>query len=385
MSDNVKKPSLGTPETNAESMLPELVANLMGNLPGMAYRCMNDENWTMIFLSEGCHIITGYTGAEILNNSASIYNELIHKDDRAYVRQCVNEAVAKRSKFQMEYRIVDKAGDIRWVWEQGNAIYNMDNAVMFIDGYITEISSRKKTENEIKQVAQSMVEMNATKDKFFSLIAHDLQNPVYAIISLTEFLNANLHNLSSADLTSFAAQINVSAKGIYALLENLLDWTKSQTSEMQVQKEYLSLTKLIDFLVQQFLTAAEDKGIKVDFQYTEEFVVESDSHMLTSILRNLISNALKYSYPNSEVKIRLSQTNNMTSIEVEDKGVGISRRNIAKIFRIDSDLRYPGTNKEPGSGLGLILAKEFADKLGIQLSVDSKLNKGSTFTLKIAE
>ncbi|MCK9310303.1 MAG: ATP-binding protein, partial [Candidatus Cloacimonetes bacterium] len=94
---------------------------------------------------------------------------------------------------------------------------------------------------------------------------------------------------------------------------------------------------------------------------------------------------IKYSHPNSEVNLRLSCTGGNTILEVEDKGIGISRRNIVKIFRIDSDLRYPGTNKESGSGLGLILAKEFADKLGMQISVLSKLNKGSTFTLKMAE
>jgi len=385
MKNNAKHTSIGMPETNAVSMLPELMANLMSNLPGMAYRCMNDKNWTMVFLSQGCHTVTGYTVMEILNNSLTSYSDLIYEDDRAYVCQCVEEAVAKHTRFQMEYRIVGKEGDLRWVWEQGNAVYNLDDTVMFIDGYIAEISSRKNVEHEIKRVAQNMVEINATKDKFFSLIAHDLQNPVYAIISLSEFLSANLQKLSPADLTSFATQINISAKGIYTLLENLLDWTKTQTSEMIVQKEYLSLTKLIDFIIQQYQATAEEKGINIVFHYTGDIDVESDSHMLTSIIRNLISNAIKYSHPNSEVNLRLSCTGGNTILEVEDKGIGISRRNIVKIFRIDSDLRYPGTNKESGSGLGLILAKEFADKLGMQISVLSKLNKGSTFTLKMAE
>jgi PAS domain S-box-containing protein len=366
-------------------MLPELMANLLHNLPGMAYRCKNDAGWTMIFLSEGCSTVTGYSASELLNSSSRSFNDLILTEDKEYVRRCVNEAIRTRTRFQMEYRIIGKAGDIRWVWEQGNAIYSADNTVMFLDGYIAEISSRKHIEEEIKHVAKNMVELNATKDKFFSLIAHDLQNPVYAIISLSEFLAANLHNLSTADLSSFATQIQISAKGIYALLENLLDWTKSQTGKIKVQREYLSLSKLLSFVISQLQDAATEKKISLEYSGDGEVTVESDSHLLSTIIRNLISNAIKYSHPNSVVWIKLSRYDAMVLLEVKDEGIGISRRNIHKIFSLDNDIHLPGTMKESGSGLGLILAKDFADKLGAQLSVVSKLNKGSVFTLKIPE
>jgi signal transduction histidine kinase len=256
---------------------------------------------------------------------------------------------------------------------------------MFLDGYIAEITSRKQIEEEIKQVAKSMVEINATKDKFFSLIAHDLQNPVYAILSLSEFLAANIQNLSPADLTSFATQIQLSAKGIYTLLENLLDWTKSQTGKIKVQIEYLSLPKLVSFLIDQFQTSAKEKHVSLEFIVTDDIMVESDSHLLTSVIRNLISNAIKYSHPNTVVSIYLFQQQDTVYLEVTDKGIGISKRNLRKIFSLDNDVRMPGTKKEPGSGLGLILAKDFADKLGAQLSVNSKLNKGSIFTLIMPE
>lgn len=383
MSKKENIPTLDIPDAKAGSMLPELVANLMRNLPGMAYRCKNDEFWTMIFLSEGCHAVTGYLASELLHNTTLSYNDLIHKEDRGYVRRCVDEAISNHTRFQMEYRIVGKNGDIRWVWEQGNAIYSADNTVMFLDGYLAEITSRKQIEEEIKQVAKSMVELNATKDKFFSLIAHDLQNPVYAILSLSEFLAANLQNLSPADLTSFATQIQISAKGIYALLENLLDWTKSQTGKIKVQVEYLSLPKLVSFLIDQFQPTANEKHVSLEFIVTDDVVVESDSHLLTTVLRNLISNAIKYSHLNSVVSIYLFHQKNTVHLEVTDKGIGISKRNIGKIFSIDNEVRMPGTKKEPGSGLGLILAKDFADKIGAELSVNSKLNKGSTFTLKM--
>lgn len=370
-----------SPACLSSDLLPELVANLMSNLPGMAYRCRNDEWWTMIYMSEGCFSVTGYYTNELLENSSISYSSLIYTDDLDYVRKCVDDAIGNRTRFQMEYRIVAKDGSIRWVWEQGNAIYSSDNQVMFLDGYIAEITHRKRIEEDIKQAARSMVELNATKDKFFSLIAHDLQNPVYAILSLSEFLSSNLNQLAEHEVTSFVNLIQSSAKGIYSLLENLLDWTKLQTGKMKVQKEYLSITKVTAYVVNQFVFPAQEKGISIDLISPEDVLVESDTHLITTIVRNLISNAVKYSHSGARVQVTISQTDNMACVEVLDNGIGISRRNLAKIFCLDNDNRHPGTKDEPGSGLGLILSHGIADLICAKLSAESKLNKGSKFKL----
>lgn len=381
----MRKNSLNTcqsfPDNLSGSLLPELVANLMSNLPGIAYRCKNDQWWTMMYMSEGCASVTGYTANELLENSNKSFSSLIYADDLDYVRKNVDEAIANRTRFQMEYRILGKEGDIRWVWEQGNAIYSADNQVMFLDGYIADITQRKRIEEEVKQAARSLVELNATKDKFFSLIAHDLQNPVYAILSLSEFLSSNLDKLEGQELVTFVNLIQTSAKGIYSLLENLLDWTKLQTGKVKVQKEYLSLSKVTEFVVGQFSLTAEEKGIKISCVYAQDVVLESDSHLLTTIIRNLISNAVKYSQPGSKVEVSITQEENYACVEVIDTGIGISRRNLAKIFDIDNDVRHPGTKDEPGSGLGLILSKDIANLLGATLSAESKINKGSKFKL----
>lgn len=334
-----------------------------------------------MYMSEGCASVTGYTANELLENSNKSFSSLIYADDLDYVRKNVDEAIANRTRFQMEYRIWSKEGDIRWVWEQGNAIYSADNQVMFLDGYIADITQRKRIEEEVKQAARSLVELNATKDKFFSLIAHDLQNPVYAILSLSEFLSSNMDKLVGQELVTFVNLIQTSAKGIYSLLENLLDWTKLQTGKVKVQKEYLSLSKVTEFVVGQFSLTAEEKGIKISCVYAQDVVLESDSHLLTTIIRNLISNAVKYSQPGSKVEVSITQEENYACVEVIDTGIGISRRNLAKIFDIDNDVRHPGTKDEPGSGLGLILSKDIANLLGATLSAESKINKGSKFKL----
>ncbi|MDY0150711.1 MAG: PAS domain-containing sensor histidine kinase [Candidatus Cloacimonas sp.] len=368
------KPSLGID-------FPEMVANLMHNLPGLAYRCLYDEQWTMIFLSQGCAEVIGYNSEELLDNNNFSFESLIHTEDREYVRKCVDEAVSRRTKFQMEYRITDKDGNLRWVWEQGNAIYDAHNEARYLDGYIADITSRKNVEEEIKQAAKNLAELNATKDKLFSLIAHDLQNPVYAIITLSDFIVNNKNSFNEQEIGTFLNQISLSAKGIFDLLENLLDWGRIQTGNIVVQQEYVSLPKLINFVVGQFKPSYQEKNIQIQFAQNEEIMVESDSRLLGTILRNLLSNAIKYSHPNSSVKIQIVRDNCQIILSVSDKGMGIGRRDMARLFSINNEIHRLGTLRESGSGLGLVLVKEFADKIGASLQVSSKINRGSTFSV----
>ncbi|MDD4308885.1 MAG: PAS domain-containing sensor histidine kinase [Candidatus Cloacimonetes bacterium] len=384
----MKNMKLGSDKIKAKplmvSHLPEIVSNLMHNLPGIAYRCYYDKDWTMLYLSEGCLGITGYNAGDILHNNIVSYGELIHPDDRIYVEDSIAKAVDKRVQFQIEYRIYNKLGNICWVWEQGNAIYDANNKPCYLDGYIADVTNRKKIEEELKNAAKTMAELNSTKDKFFSLIAHDLQNPVYAIITLSEFLRSNQPNLSPQEIIDLISQITASSKGIYTLLENLLDWARIQTGKVTIQKEHLSLQKLIARVLDILGSLAAEKNLLIRVDAVEDILVESDARGLTTILRNLISNAIKYSYKGSQIVIKLWKDEGVPKISVIDTGIGISRRNQMGLFSIVKDFRQPGTMKESGSGLGLVLTKDFVDILGMKLSVSSKLSLGSTFTLELS-
>ncbi|MCD8481161.1 MAG: HAMP domain-containing histidine kinase [Candidatus Cloacimonetes bacterium] len=228
-----------------------------------------------------------------------------------------------------------------------------------------------------------MIELNATKDRFFSLLAHDLQNPVYAIISLSEFIAENFGSFDKREIEDAMLQVNSAARGIYTLLENLLDWARLQSGQVVCQKEFVSLSKAVSYAIDHYAKAAAQKGINIEFDQEHDFMVESDLRLLSSILRNLLSNALKYSYPKSSVRISLSSNNGTPQISVTDYGIGISRRHLQKIFRIDNELRQYGTANESGSGLGLILVKSFAELISAEISVESKLNHGSTFSLRL--
>jgi len=361
------------------SMLP----NLMHNLPGMAYRCKNDSQWSMIFISEGCADLTGYHVNDLIDNASLSYDDVILEADRQMVHKLIGEAVQARTQFQLEYRISCRDGATKWVWEQGNAVYDSDHNPVFLDGLIIDVTSRHSTEEELKQAAAELLELNATKDRFFSLVAHDLRNPVYSIISLSEFVAGNYGIFGQAQIEDAFLQVNSAACGILTLLENLLDWAKLQTGQMLVQKEFVSLSQTIGYAIKHYQKNSIQKGIEIVFDHQDDCMVESDVRMLSSIFRNLISNAVKYSGPQSKITVQLKMDSSCISVSVKDQGIGIPRQNLQNIFRIDNEFRQYGTANESGSGLGLILVDNFTRLLGGQIRVESKLNHGTKFTLTL--
>ena len=367
--------------SNLRGISPELLPNLMHNLPGMAYRCKFDENFTMLFLSEGSVELTEYEAGDMLYAKNISYDDITHPEDRDRVRETILSAVKHHTQYQMEYRIITKSGLTKWVWEKGNAVYDQNMNPIYLDGFITDVSARRNAEDNLQKAADDLAELNATKDRFFSLLAHDLQNPVYAIISLSEFISENYQKFDAREIEDAMLQVNSAARGIYTLLENLLDWARLQSGELECQTEFVSLTKAISYAVDHHARAASQKGIALEIEQDSDMMVECDLRLLTSILRNMISNALKYSYPKSSVKVVLRKYEGRAEISVIDNGVGIARKHLEKIFRIDNELRQYGTANESGSGLGLILVSSFARLIGAEVKVESKLNHGSTFTL----
>lgn len=367
--------------SNLRGISPELLPNLMHNLPGMAYRCKFDENFTMLFLSEGSVELTEYEAGDMLYAKNISYDDITHPEDRDRVRETILSAVKHHTQYQMEYRIITKSGVTKWVWEKGNAVYDQNMNPIYLDGFITDVSARRNAEDNLQKAADDLAELNATKDRFFSLLAHDLQNPVYAIISLSEFISENYQKFDAREIEDAMLQVNSAARGIYTLLENLLDWARLQSGELECQTEFVSLTKAISYAVDHHARAASQKGIALEIEQDSDMMVECDLRLLTSILRNMISNALKYSYPKSSVKVVLRKYEGRAEISVIDNGVGIARKHLEKIFRIDNELRQYGTANESGSGLGLILVSSFARLIGAEVKVESKLNHGSTFTL----
>ncbi|RUT73280.1 tetratricopeptide repeat-containing sensor histidine kinase [Ancylomarina longa] len=254
--------------------------------------------------------------------------------------------------------------------------------------------SKVKTNQQINKVNGMLEESNqqleitnATKDKFFSIIAHDLKTPFNAILGFSELIKDEI--ISTKDLgmiEEYNNSVNEAAHSLFTLLENLLEWAKSQRGSIEFSPTQFDLYEVVQSNITLFKLKATDKSIQLDSDLEPKTMAYGDVNMVNTIVRNLINNALKFTNTNGEIHISTAIEDDFIILSVQDNGIGISKENQEKLFRLDCNYTTTGTNDETGSGLGLILCKEFAEKNGGDIWVESKLSKGSKFiiTLKTA-
>jgi signal transduction histidine kinase len=243
--------------------------------------------------------------------------------------------------------------------------------------------NHKKANDLIQIQNEKLIELNSMKDKFFSIIAHDLKNPLGLFLTTSQYINDNLHSFKPDETKSFMEVIHTNAQKLHDLLNNLLQWSRSQSNRIQ----YYPIEFGIYDLVQDNLTVLSEliqkKKISAFNNSNKESVIYADVNMINTVIRNLISNAIKYTNEEGEITINTEETDTSIIINVQDDGVGIEDENIPKLFRIDINYFTSGTNNEEGTGLGLILCKEFIDKNNGKISVKSKINEGSTFSIEL--
>ena len=247
----------------------------------------------------------------------------------------------------------------------------------------SDITLQKKAEQTLIDSEIKLRDLNATKDKFFSIIAHDLKNPFNDIMGFTQLLSLNMHKYDKFKIEKFIEIIHHSSKLAYNLLENLLDWSRSQTGTLEFRPEKFILNEIIDENIELLLSTAQNKNISIYSEVAPHIFVYADKNMVRTIIRNLISNAIKYTRLDGFIRITNYYDKNSCEISVVDNGIGIPPKNIDKIFRIDESFSTSGTENEKGTGLGLILCKEFVEKNGGKIWVESSENEGSTFSFTL--
>lgn len=247
----------------------------------------------------------------------------------------------------------------------------------------THLQIRLKNEL-IKEYADKQEKLIATKDKFFSIISHDLRNPFMGITNFTKILLKNIDTYDTKDIEGHLQLIHSTAHQGRELLENLLKWSKSQTGEIEVNKQRFNLNETVSKCKTYIQQQADNKKINLIVDVSDDLFLESDQDMLETILRNLLSNAIKFTPASGSVSLIAKKLGDSVEISVSDTGIGILEADMAKLFRIDSKLQSRrGTADETGSGLGLILCKEFCDKLKGSIMAESEKAKGTTFKLSI--
>ncbi|MCP4108696.1 MAG: hybrid sensor histidine kinase/response regulator [Desulfobacteraceae bacterium] len=253
--------------------------------------------------------------------------------------------------------------------------FHQDEVLARITTHLT-IQRQKK---ELAELNARLAESNATKDKFFSIIAHDLKNIFNSLIGGSQILAESIDTLSKEKIGMFAEEMFSSAQTAYELLENLLNWARMQKGSIEFKQEPIDLSDLVLTNIINFQNHADMKDIELLHSVEAGTIAYADPNMVNTVLRNLISNAIKFTGNRGRIIISANFFDQIIEVSVSDNGVGISQENADKLFRIDSKFRTTGTAGEKGSGLGLSLCREFIENNDGKIWIDSELGEGTSF------
>jgi len=247
----------------------------------------------------------------------------------------------------------------------------------------TQNEQIREANNQLQVSENNLKELNATKDKFFSIISHDLKNPFASVLSISELMAENFELTEKDEIRYGVNKIYHTNKHIYELLENLLTWSKSQRGNMKVEKVKFNLSKTIETNINILKLAADKKNISIQYEGKDEIFAVADREMISTVFRNLLNNAVKFTPTEKSIKISAEVNQNMVHVSVTDEGIGISQENVQRLFRIDDKFKSEGTAGEKGTGLGLIICKEFVEQNGGSIHVNSTPGEGSSFSFTV--
>jgi signal transduction histidine kinase len=271
-----------------------------------------------------------------------------------------------------------------WVSTFKMPLYDKVGKIIGTFGISRDITTQQLYQSEIKLKNEELQKLNAEKDKFFSIIAHDLRNPLGAFMSYTELMVEDIDNLSVHEIKDMAVDMKNSAYNLFNLLENLLEWSRIERGIIGFEPKSYNLMTKINESMQSVLESANKKGIGIGFNVPKDMKVYTDENMLKSTIRNLATNAVKFTPKGGKITLTAKPVyDNFVEISFRDTGIGMNKDILDKLFRLDAHTSRPGTEGEPSSGLGLILCKDFIDKQGGKIWVESEPGKGSVFYFTI--
>jgi PAS domain S-box-containing protein len=341
-----------------------------------------------IFYTAGVQKITGYSQADLIQDQR-LFFKIIHPDDLHVVKQKIKDILKSRIKnsTEIEFRILNKYGNIVWVRNKINIIRDDQGSVKKLYGIVSDISIRKKAEEDLKRSKESLVKLNETKDRFLSIVSHDLRTPFSSILGFTELL-LNDDSLTDKERKEYIKFIRESSNSMLALVNSLLDWNRLQSGRIQFEPKKTYIHSIIENSINSLAGAALRKRIVIKSTVSKEIQIFVDENLIFQVFNNLISNAIKFTNTNGTISISVKPSEQLRFLEfsIQDTGVGIKADDLKKLFSVDSKFTKDGTSGEKGSGMGLTIVNDIIQKHGGSIWVESEPGKGSNFkfTLPIA-
>jgi len=358
------------------------ITTLMKNIPGMAYRCCNNKKWTMLFVSDHCFELTGYTSSQLCNDSEFSFGDLIIPEDRNMVYNKVQDAINEKKSFKLNYRIIDKSGQKKWLWEQGTGVYNDDGNLIALEGLINDITDYKLALEKIENAKKIAETANQSKNAFLANMSHEIRSPISGIIGMIKMM------IEITDEKKILDNLNIvleTANSLSIIIDDILDLSKIEDKKLEMQNIDFTLSDLLNQVIKIYSYALDNKGLKLELSVNENVYndLNGDPNRLKQILRNLISNAIKFT-EHGTIKINVKRINNdVKHIEllfiVTDTGIGIPEDKIPFLFERFTQLDNTYSKKYAGTGLGLTITKELVELMGGKIWLESTQGKGTSF------
>ncbi len=375
-----------TDKKQAELQLSEQerrLSSLVGNLPGYVYRCEFDEHWTMRFLSQQCENITSYPPETFLNNQVKAYNDIILPEYRQKVADDWEFAIENKTMYEGEYQIRTKHNQIKWVWERGIGVCDEKGELLFLEGYIEDITSIKYLINDLIVSKNKAEESDRLKTAFLANMSHEIRTPMNGILGFTNLLLEP--QLTGDQVREYVDVIQKSGARMLNTVNDIITISRIETGQVETSNSTFNLSEEINDIRKMLLPEARAKGVRLNVNFD---CLEDNNNLFTdrskfdSVMTNLIKNAIKFTDKGS-IDVSCRETEEMYEFEVKDTGCGIAPDRILVIFERFIQADIDDKRALQGSGLGLAISKSYVEMMGGEIHVYSVVNQGSRFHFTI--
>lgn len=323
-----------------------------------------------------CNML-GYSKKELKRIN---FKDIIHPDNQIGDVESLNRLMSGEiAVYKTEGRFIRKDQKVFWGTITHSAIHNKKGQLLCCVSLIEDITERKLTVELLKESEAKLKEQNAIKDKFFSIIANDMKSPFNSILGFSDILKEEVKQLDASAIEDYASMINTAAHQTYNLLEELLNWSRLQQGQLPFNPTSIVLREVVKEVLALLAENANQKNIALINHISGDLIVKADENLLKTIIRNLISNAIKFTSTGGKVELQASEGKEHTEVPASDNGTGLKQEELEKIFKLEMDNTTYGTSNEKGTGLDLFLCKEFVEKHGGKIWAESEFGKGSTF------
>ena len=340
-----------------------------------------DKDGNIEWINDGFTRLYGYTLDEYKKEkNTNIVDGSYNPNIKKAILSCIND----KKSIVYEFKTSNRDGKDIWAQTTLTHVVDKDGHTLNLIAIDSDITELKIAERELSEQRDQLAISNATKNKFFRIIAHDLRNPISTLAGSTNLIFNDFDEYDKEQTKTFIGELNKLSQTTFNLLENLLDWSSTQMGDISFMPKSIDIKFLVEETIELIKRKIDYKNILLKIDIQENTTALADENMVKTIYRNLLSNAVKFTPENGTVKISTEVKDDLIYCTVEDSGIGIEKKNLDKLFKIDQHYTRLGLDNEKGSGLGLILCKEFVEKNGGKINIESTPNKGTIirFTLK---